>query len=242
MVHYRFINALGSGDGYGPDYNAYLLFNADKSYYVSAKDSLETEASLYGQKIIKDKEGSVVAVVNGIKSSKVGDQVAIDRQNKQMFSSYSFKGDMIYWEETNHLDWNITAETKKIGSFIANKATTNYHGRDYTVWFVPEIPVPYGPWKFNGLPGLIVEAYDKGKYVWWVFKDISYPSETREKVHKVQFLQEDKDQVYSSFKEYLSFINEAYQRLTEKNLIIEKETGVTILSPKINQIFIEYKE
>ncbi len=39
-------------------------------------------------------------------------------------------------------------------------ATTELHGRRWSVWFAPSMPMPYGPWLLRGLPGLVVEAYD----------------------------------------------------------------------------------
>ncbi len=241
MVNYKFINALGSGSGYGPTYNSYLVFNMKKSNYITAKDSLETVDDLYGQKVLKDEEGEVVAILNGLKSSSVGDQVVIDLEKDTIFSSLYFKGEMLYLKEKNSKQqWKITNETKKIGSFNAKKATLNFRGRTFIAWFSTEIPVPFGPWKIRGLPGLVLEAYDKGKYVWWVFESISYPDKTNIGINNLQFLPSDSEKDYKSYNQYLLFIEEVHQRLIEKNLIIEKETGVNIFSPKINQLFIEF--
>ena len=55
--------------------------------------------------------------------------------------------------------------SKKIGSYNTQKATTQYGGRDWEIWFTTEVPFQDGPYKFCGLPGLIVKAEDsKGDY------------------------------------------------------------------------------
>lgn len=49
---------------------------------------------------------------------------------------------------------------KKNGQFNLQKATARYGGRNWIAWFTEEIPISEGPYKFNGLPGLIFEIYD----------------------------------------------------------------------------------
>lgn len=56
--------------------------------------------------------------------------------------------------------WQIVEEWKEIECYRVQKATCRFRGRDYEVWFAPDVPVSDGPWKFCGLPGLIFEAYD----------------------------------------------------------------------------------
>lgn len=68
------------------------------------------------------------------------------------------------WDEQH---WEISDSTKTIIGYECVMAAGEYHGRQWTVWFAPEIPLSVGPWKFCGLPGLILEAADsKGEYSW----------------------------------------------------------------------------
>lgn len=63
-------------------------------------------------------------------------------------------------EPLAQIDWEITSETKEIGGFSTKKATATFRGRKYEAWFCEDIPLQAGPWKLQGLPGLILEAKD----------------------------------------------------------------------------------
>lgn len=60
-------------------------------------------------------------------------------------------------DNTLVIDWELTSDKKEIQGLICSKATTTFRGRNWTVWYCPQIPVVYGPWKFYGLPGLMME-------------------------------------------------------------------------------------
>lgn len=66
------------------------------------------------------------------------------------------------------INWHISGDKANFAELHCQKATCHFKGRDYTAWFCPDLPVRVGPWKLNGLPGVIVEAYDAKKEV--IFK------------------------------------------------------------------------
>lgn len=115
--------------------------------------------------ILKDQEG-------------IREQVVIIGTNEYTFydintKSYSFfiGGDLNLYKEfidtPNEISWVLTNETKAINKFIAHKATTNFRGREWEVWFTYDIPMSYGPWKLRGLPGLILEAKEKTEKIYF---------------------------------------------------------------------------
>ena len=73
--------------------------------------------------------------------------------------------DQYAYEEDRKMDWKILPETVKIGEYEAQKAETTFAGRKWYAWFTQDIPFQDGPYKFKGLPGLIVKVEDaKGDY------------------------------------------------------------------------------
>ncbi len=80
---------------------------------------------------------------------------------------------LVVKEKRQKIKWKIDNEsTKKIGIYLAYKAIARFRGRDYVAWFTKEIPVSIGPWKLSGLPGLILEAYDEERMVYFIFNQL----------------------------------------------------------------------
>jgi len=66
----------------------------------------------------------------------------------------------LYEEDLPAFNWKIIPEKQTILSYNCQKATVSFRGRDYIAWFTTDIPIPNGPWKFGGLPGLILKLSD----------------------------------------------------------------------------------
>ena len=76
----------------------------------------------------------------------------------------------IAYTEDLKFNWKISDEKQKIGEYNTQKATTEYGGRTWTAWFSSDLPFQDGPYKFSGLPGLIVKIEDAGKNYSWVLQ------------------------------------------------------------------------
>ena len=72
-----------------------------------------------------------------------------------------------YTEQWPSMQWTLKDEKQTICGYQCQKATCHWRGRDYVAWFTSAIPLKSGPWKFGGLPGLIMKIYDtKHLYTW----------------------------------------------------------------------------
>ncbi|WP_299178691.1 GLPGLI family protein [uncultured Chryseobacterium sp.] len=71
-----------------------------------------------------------------------------------------YKDTYQYEEAQPKFNWKLENEEKNIIGYKCKKATGQYRGRNYIAWYAEEIPINNGPYIFEGLPGLILEAED----------------------------------------------------------------------------------
>jgi GLPGLI family protein len=161
------------------DYDMILVFGNSSNYKSSLifnNTISEFRYSNLQQEDIKTKDEN-----NNWKiqyADTTSNQVVLNRLTSKIYNykriGYS-KNYLWIEESTPTLEWILAPETKKIGTLLCNKATTTFRGRSYTAWYTPEIKNSLGPWKLQGLPGMILEAYDDKREVSFLLKKISIP-------------------------------------------------------------------
>ena len=75
-------------------------------------------------------------------------------------TSFVLLNDLFSIQTEDPINWKLSTDTKKVGTYNLQKATTTFGGRNWTAWFNTEINLNEGPYKFRGLPGLIFEIAD----------------------------------------------------------------------------------
>jgi GLPGLI family protein len=86
-----------------------------------------------------------------------------------------FMGYFEYDEDLPDFDWEIMEDTIRIEGYLAQKAVCQYSGRTWEAWFTEELPFNDGPYKFCGLPGLILNMIDSKKDYRFYFQSIEVP-------------------------------------------------------------------
>lgn len=126
-------------------------------------------------------------------------------------------------------DWQISKETKKIGSYQCLKATGSFRGRLYEVWFTPEVRNRYGPWKFRGLDGMIVQANSLDGNIKFTLKNIK-------KSKEAIIVPTDGKEI--SLEQYIKLKNSIVDDITNK-LKSKLPRGATITVNKTNNYTLE---
>lgn len=179
-------------------------YTAMKDTVAGFKDKEEVTVLRIGRSIsqffseVKYSTDSLVSTPEGMRllSKKMVDAISrgdIDnRPGRSVFQDYIYKnypkgkltnytsdGLMTTYqcvEDYEPQKWEVLDSTKQILGYSCQLARCSFRGRAYFAWFTLDIPIKDGPWKLNGLPGLILEAYDSANHYRFTAMGISQGS------------------------------------------------------------------
>ena len=125
-------------------------------------------------------------------------------------------GECGYYEEPfSEIDWVINEDsTKTVLGYQCVMASTDYHGREWTVWFTPEIPIQDGPWKFCGLPGLVMEASEPSRQHRFSITGIESSSQTIYPIFSSEYEKMDRKDMLRAERHYRENGNAMFKAAT----------------------------
>lgn len=146
-----------------------LYIDSKMSLFKSNElDNYEYEHEKQIEDAVKDFKSGNSTIINQTSPKRViKTEILKNRNQLQLLIKEALIGmNYLIKDSLSSIKWIITSETKKIENLICQKATARFRGRNYVAWFCPAIPINDGPWKFFGLPGLILQVNDtKGQVV-----------------------------------------------------------------------------
>ena len=153
-------------------------------------------------------------------------------------------GECGYYDEPfSEIDWLIVEDsTKTILDYQCIMATTDYHGRKWTVWFTPEIPMQDGPWKFCGLPGLIMEASEPSGQHSFTVTGIEVSSQPIFPVFSTEYEKMDRKDMLRAARHYRENTHAMFKAATGLELGGGVDAPVTDESRKYDYLETDYHE
>lgn len=155
-----------------------LLFDSQKSLFILLNKAINKRQM--DRQLAADDGGTTISL-SYTGTDSLGLRYLIDSRNKKLTSrEFIFENGKQFpvtvSEDIPLINWLIKQEYKMIGNLKCQKAEARFRGRNYTAWFAESIPVSIGPWKFNGLPGLILHVVDSKNEVEFLLNRINFPS------------------------------------------------------------------
>jgi GLPGLI family protein len=112
---------------------------------------------------------------------------------------YFLDEDYYVFQSNDPIVWKLDPETKTQGEWKLQKATAIFGGRTWEAWFTNDIPFPEGPYKFKGLPGLVIEIWDSKNNFHFELAKIEIPKNPNTNIVETLF---SKKTISVSFEKY----------------------------------------
>lgn len=194
-----------------------LLLNKNQSYFKSLNKYI-LDSLVYQKKIIFSD--------NAYQNMKATEKYYSDfPENIGMTSSRIYVSMPVYnknfrYEEDNNISWSLLKEFKTIGKYKCQKAVAKKYGRTWIAWFAKDIPFPFGPYKFSGLPGLILEISDEKRdyiYTMYSFRKRPYTCLSANMYKNAKLV--DKGKVFDFKRKSMQDINKFKQFVDDPEII-----------------------
>ncbi|WP_353145872.1 GLPGLI family protein [Chryseobacterium sp.] len=159
-----------------PDYKHEEFFSLQignkRAFFVSIQ-SLKRDSVFQALPIKTLENGAKLLSSKGVSVPKTKFSFTIIQSNENIQYFNLVGMSILTYKEPVIKNWKLIDEKKIINTINCKKAEVTFKGRNWTAWYSSEIPLPYGPYKFSGLPGLIIKIIDdKGDYDFELVKSI----------------------------------------------------------------------
>lgn len=135
-----------------------LLFSQVIQYdFHNINSRLKYELILNGNK--SESEWRMVIDAKGTNVSSEDITKSIYKSGNAYFLADKTLKKRIALKDSVSMKWSQQKETKVILGYECKSATTEFRGRNYTVFYTDELKIAGAPWKFNDIDGLVLEAY-----------------------------------------------------------------------------------
>ncbi len=131
-----------------------LFFSSTKSCFIEGE---------FDNSSLK-KESTRIVYHDSLSSNQI--KYYTDLISRKIFKHHLLKKNHYLIEEDIFpIEWSLYNEYKSLMGYNCQKAVGKFRGRKYVAWFAADIPIGLGPWKLNGLPGLILQANDTNNQI-----------------------------------------------------------------------------
>jgi GLPGLI family protein len=173
VVHYKFIYVKDTNNRARPyTENMALYVGKSASVYRSYENVLEDMRyqKEFEEQLAKSPNGYVR--VDHHYTGSLTEYYQFPNEQKFFIKDVLFTNSYLVEDPIPVISWKISGDIATFGELHCQKATGRFKGRDFTVWFCPDLPMHSGPWKLNGLPGVIVDAHDAKNEVIFKFDGV----------------------------------------------------------------------
>ncbi len=202
-----------------------LLYNDSVSIFQSIGKGIKDSLNHIGRREKANYDVRYESIYSKVPRTRVHYEIQRKDDVFSVLDTYKYGGlrsdGYQLYQEKHQFDWEISEKTDSINNILVQQAFVEFGGRRWEAWFAPNIPISAGPYKFYGLPGLIVSIKDLRNT--WEFKLNAI------QVNIKRFIIDPADLPSTIVRtEKLKFFND-WKNYLENRTIIDESTGDIIV-------------